>query len=619
MKRSSLITLVFFLLCFSADVCSVAAADFKFPTWAPTSPMGWNSYDCYSYKVNEQQVRENANYMAEHLKQFGWKYVVVDYVWSAPDLSNASFAPEQSPDFKPHLNMDAYGRLLPDEARFPSAAHGQGFKPLADYVHSLGLKVGIHVMRGIPRQAIAEKCPVAKSDATADQVADLGNPCGWLNHMVGLKMNLPGAQAYLNSLLDLYASWGVDFIKVDDLSQPYDQAEVEGYRRAIDQCGRAIVLSLSPGPTPVSVAEHVSHHANMWRLLGDLWDQWPQVRNAFDILHQWEPEIGNGHWPDLDMLPLGRLRIEGPPTGPARTNLLTRAEQRTLMTLWCIGRCPLMFGGNLPDTDAFTRGLITNPEVLSVDQHSSHNHQLFLKDGQAAWVADVPGSASKYLALFSISSDELTTNGAAWSSPVVSRATPGHAVSVDVDITGAQQLYLAVGDGGDGLVCDHADWAEPRLVGPRGILKLTQLKWQSATCGWGSVAVGRSAAGSSLSIDGQPVADGIGTHAPSLIIYDLPAGYTRFQARAGLDDSGTEQTLGGATVNFMIFTRRPTSLDSKSARVALADLGFSSPCEVRDLWQHQNLGVVGDLFESRLPEHGAGLYLVSPQPVKTSR
>ena len=203
---------------------------------------------------------------------------------------------------------------------------------MADYVHSLWLKFGFHVIRGIPRHAIAAKCPVAKSDATADQVADMNNPCGWLDHMVGLKMNLPGAQAYLNSLMDLYASWGVDFIKVDDISTPYQRAEIEGYRRAIDQCGRHIVLSLSPGATSISVAEHVSHHANMWRLLGDLWDQWSQVRSAFDILHQWESWIGNGHWPDLDMLPLGRLRVNGPPTGPADTNRLTHAEQRTLMT-----------------------------------------------------------------------------------------------------------------------------------------------------------------------------------------------------------------------------------------------------------------------------------------------
>jgi hypothetical protein len=590
-----------------------AADDAAFLNWAPTPPMGWNSYDCFGYKVNEKQVRENADYMAAHLKASGWEYVVVDYVWSAPDLPGAGFAPEQSSEFIPRLNMDSHGRLLPDEARFPSAAQGAGFKPLADYVHSRGLKFGIHVMRGIPKQAVAAKSPIARSDATADQVADMNNPCPWLNHMVGLKMNLPGAQAYLNSLLDLYASWGVDFIKVDDLSTPYDQEEVEGYRRAIDQCGRPVVLSLSPGPTPVSVAGHVASHANMWRLLGDLWDQWPQVRSAFGILHEWEPQIGQGHWPDPDMLPLGRLRLTGPPTGPAGTNLLTHDEQRTLVTLWAIGRCPLMLGGNLPDTDAFTLGLITNPEVLSVNQRSANNRQLFLNDDQAAWVAGVPGSSAKYLALFSVGAEELTAEGAAWSSPLVTRETPGHAVPVDVDITGARQLYLAVSTGGDGFVCDHADWAEPRLTGPRGVLKLTQLKWRSATCGWGSVLLGRSAAGSPLTIDGQPVADGIGTHAASLIVYDLPPGYTRFQARAGLDDSGTGQTIGGATVNFMVFTQRPPALDTKPVRVNLRDLGFTGAVAVRDLWQGKDLGPVSGTFEQTLPRHGAGLYRVQPE------
>ncbi|MGN6553148.1 MAG: NPCBM/NEW2 domain-containing protein [Verrucomicrobiota bacterium] len=610
MKKINFTAPAVMALCLLAGVISQAADTAKFLEWAPTPPMGWNSYDCYSYRVNEKQVRENAGYMAAHLKEFGWQYVVVDYVWSAPELAEAGFAPPQSATFEPRLNMDSNGRLLPDEARFPSAANGVGFKALADDIHSKGLKFGIHIMRGIPKQAVAAKNQVAKSDATADQVADMGNPCPWLNHMVGLQMQKPGAQAYLNSLMDLYASWGVDFIKVDDLSTPYDREEVEGYRKAIDQCGRPIVLSLSPGPTPANQAEHVSSHANMWRLLGDLWDQWPQVRSAFDVLHQWEPQIGGGHWPDPDMLPLGRLRVGGPPTGPKGTNLLTHDEQRTLMTLWCIGRCPLMFGGNLPDTDAFTLGLLTNPEVLSVNRASARNRQLFLKNGQAAWSADVPGSSAKYLALFSVGGDELTPDGAAWSSSVVSRQTPGHAVDVNVDIAGAKELYLVAGQGGDDFTCDHADWVEPRLIGPKGVLKLTELRWRSASCGWGTVAVGRSAAGSPLMLDGKRVTDGIGTHAASVIVYDLPEGYTHFQARAGLDDSGTRQEIGGATVNFMVFTHRPASMENQPVRVALSDLGFSGECTVRDLWQRKDLGAIRGALEKALPEHGSGLYLI---------
>jgi hypothetical protein len=139
-----------------------------------------------------------------------------------------------------------------------------------------------------------------------------------------------------------------------------------------------------------------------------------------------------------------------------------------------------------------------------------------------------------------------------FASEVVTKNTPGHAVAVDVDITGAKQLALVVTDGGDGFSCDWADWAEPRLIGPNGEKKLTDLKWQKASADWGQVRVNQNAEGRPLSINGKPVEYGIGTHAESAILFDLPAGYTKFQARAGLDNGGTDQ--GNATsVKFLVF------------------------------------------------------------------
>jgi hypothetical protein len=365
---------------------------------AARPPMGWNSYDCFSYAVNEAEVKANADFMAARLKRFGWEYVVVDYVWSCPRLQPGG-APDQDTNYLPRLAMDANGRLLPDSGRFPSAAHGRGFRPLADYVHREGLKFGIHVMRGIPRQAVTQNMPIAGTNARAGEVADRNSPCPWLNQMWGLDMARPGAQAYLDSLLKLYAAWGVDFIKVDDLSSPYHTAEVEGYRRAIDRCGRQIVFSTSPGETPLREAEHVAKHANMWRLLGDLWDNWKEVDHAFEVCAGWSRSAGPGHWPDPDMLPLGRLRKYGPNTGPPDTfSRLTHDEATTLMTLWCIDRCPLMFGGNLPETDPFTFSLITNAEALAVDQLGSGSRQL-VAGPHAVWVADAP-RGGKYLALF---------------------------------------------------------------------------------------------------------------------------------------------------------------------------------------------------------------------------
>ena len=358
---------------------------------AGTPPMGWNSYDCFSYAVTEQQVKQNADFMAKRLKRFGWEYVVVDYVWSAPK-GNPGFAPDQSPAFQPSLAMDAYGRLQPDPERFPSSVARTGFKLLADYCHNKGLKFGIHLMRGIPRQAVSLKTIVLGTGWTAEDAADQTSKCPWLNHMFGLNMAKAAGQAYLNSLFKLYAKWGVDFVKVDDLSQPYSKAEIEGYRVAIQRSNRPIVLSLSPGPTPVAEGAHVSLFANMWRLVGDLWDNWPELNHAMDVAAQWSAFRKPGHWPDIDMLPLGKLREFGPDTGPANTqSRFTPNETRTLMTLMCINQNPLMFGGNLPETDAATLKLITNPEVLAVDQTGVGGHL----DNETAGVGQWQAGAGK--------------------------------------------------------------------------------------------------------------------------------------------------------------------------------------------------------------------------------
>ncbi len=141
-------------------------------------------------------------------------------------------------------------------------------------------------------------------------------------------------------------------------------------------------------------------------------------------------------------------------------------------------------------------------------------------------------------------------------SKVVSRETPGHAVNVEADITGAKQLYLVVRDGGDGFGCDWADWAEPRLVGPKGEQKLTELKWKSASADFGEVGVNKNVGGGELKIGGKDVAYGLGTHANSVIAYDLPEGYTKFVAKAGLDNSGTNQGCG-CTVQFLVYGEKP--------------------------------------------------------------
>lgn len=395
----TLVLLFFFMTSYGQSVKSTVAS---------SPPMGWNSYDCFGAAVHEDEIRENAAYVAKHLKSSGWNYVVVDFCWFYPTPPGSRVSPPQQtrkPDgsYSPLLAMDSYGRLLPVVSKFPSARNDQGFKPLGDYIHSLGLKFGIHVMRGIPRQAVYAKTPVLGAKGIdASMIADTTSTCSWLNAMYGLDMDKPGAQQYLNSLLKLYASWGVDFIKVDDISRPYHAKEIVGYHKAIQASGRPMVLSISPGATPLSKADHVIKYANQWRLADDFWDSWRFLVPMFGLANAWAPYGGPGHWPNLDMLPIGKLSKRGP-VGPERYSRFTRAEERTMMTLWCISRSPLILGGNLPENRPEDLAVETNSEVLGVDQHGLHPRQLFRKDNEVVWVSRTADGKGWNVAFFNLS------------------------------------------------------------------------------------------------------------------------------------------------------------------------------------------------------------------------
>ncbi len=370
---------------------------------APTPPMGWNSYGCYGVTVREEEVRANADFLAAHLVRFGWTTIVIDGEWAEPEPLSTG----QHSEPTRRLAIDAYGRLLPALTRFPSAANGQGFKPLAEYIHSLGLKFGIHVMRGIPVQAVEGNMPLLKSTQRASRIALPDRHCRWCPDRVGVDVSQPGGRAYYDSLIELYAEWDVDFIRADDFLSPYYAAEIEALSSAIRRIKPDIVLSLSPGSKlheSPEQAEHVKKHAQMWRITEDLWDRWPQVKNAFAACALWAPHAAPGNWPDADMLPLGRIGIRVM-EGPDRASYLTYDEQFTLVSLWCMARSPLMFGGDLPSMDEWTFSLLTNDEVLAINQHSANNHEICRDETEAIWMAAVPGSRDRYLGLFNIGDD----------------------------------------------------------------------------------------------------------------------------------------------------------------------------------------------------------------------
>jgi alpha-galactosidase len=371
---------------------------------APTPPLGWNSYDSFGGVVNEAEFRANAQYVARHLARYGWNYVVVDYYWYLPQPDPAEAKASGS-----SAVMDSYGRLLPDPVRFPSAAGGKGFKPLADYVHSLGLKFGIHIMRGIPRAAVEKNLPVRGVRAHARDIADLENSCSWSNVMDGVDVSKAAGQAYYDSITRLYARWGVDYIKADDMSraenpkgETFHGPEIQALRMAMNKTDRPMVLSLSPGPTQLINAPSVMRWSQLWRISNDMWDNWKELKQQFDFCRDWAHWSGPGHWPDADMLPLGRLCVRGFKDQP-RDSRLTHDEQITMMTLWSIFRSPLMMGGDLRSIDPFTLSLLTNPEVIAVDQASHGGHEVFRDGGKIAWEADAPEGRGRYVALFNTS------------------------------------------------------------------------------------------------------------------------------------------------------------------------------------------------------------------------
>lgn len=366
-----------------------------FHAWAATPPMGWNSWDCFGPTVTEAEVKANADYMAKYLKSSGWEYIIVDIRWYVEN-DKAHGYNETNPDYQ----IDKYGRFIPSPARFPSALGGKGFKPLADYIHSKGLKFGIHIMRGIPKIAVERKLPVKGTSVTAADIASTRDLCKWLKDMYTVEADSEGAQAYYNSLLELYASWGVDFIKVDDLSAPVFHAdELKMIRSAIDRTGREIVLSTSPGETPIEHAKEVAQYANMWRTVNDFWDEWPQLKDHFDVFERWNAYREFGAWPDGDMLPMGKIGLRAERGNPRMTRF-TPDEQYTLMTLWVIFRSPLFFGGNLPDNDAFTLSLLTNKAVLRVLKKSKDNRPILNDADKALWTAVDSKTGEKYLAVF---------------------------------------------------------------------------------------------------------------------------------------------------------------------------------------------------------------------------
>jgi alpha-galactosidase len=375
-------------------------------TIALTPPMGWNSWDAYGLRINEQQFRANVAVLASSLRPFGYRYAVIDEGWYM-----------LNPKDRPHperlrFALDRYGRFIPVQKRFPSSvAHGQntGFQQLARAVHAQDLRFGVHIVRGIPRASVQLNLPIQGSAFSARDAADQTDACPWDPTSWGVKDSAAG-QAWYDSLLRQYAIWGVDLLKVDCISDhPYKASEIRMIHLAIKRSGRPMTLSLSPGPTALEHHSELAGLAQMWRVSNDIWDIWDNshhafpsgIKSQFENAARWAPYAAPGNWPDADMLPVGDLRPY-PDVGPGpRHTRLTPTEQRTLLSLWVMARSPLIVGANLTRLDEDTRRLLTNPEVIRIDQHATASEQVAREGDFVVWRADL-SDRQKTLGVFNL-------------------------------------------------------------------------------------------------------------------------------------------------------------------------------------------------------------------------
>lgn len=558
-----------------------------FRTWAMTPPMGWNSWDCYYSSVTEKEVLQNAQYLVDNdLVRHGWEYVVIDIRWYCdhPSLGGGNYNQRGDQGYV----LDEYGRYLPSPSRFPSCmvnGKNEGFKALAQKIHEMGLKFGIHIMRGVPKDVVGSSYKLKGSEETPWSQVYNGttSPCTWLKDNL-LVQNNDAGQAYYNSIMDLYAEWGVDFLKIDDLSRPFYTDEIHMIRKAIDQTGRPIVLSLSPGKTQYQYAQECLDNANMWRMMDDLWDTWSAVDAVFNEAHEWSQYARPGNYADCDMLPLGQIAMTIGDAGytaadAGRWTRLTQNEQQTMMTLWGMCHSPLFFGGEMTRNDAFTLSLLNNEEYHQMHKYGQEAHQVMNDEdqGRVAWTSHI--GDTRYLALFQRDNTRwVVGQKALFKSETVAYTTDGHAVDVDIAWPeGEKTLVLVIDDAGDNYNYDHADWINPTLIlrdGTEVALTGTYKTRDYTKSYFNRIYENKNVeTGGKMTVMGQTYERGFSADANAAIFFQIPEDMdvVRFKAKAAADDSGINQTNSTTSIRFMVFAQNPLAdeQDDSAARSGL--------------------------------------------------
>jgi hypothetical protein len=364
---------------------------FELSKLAPKPPLGWNSFDSYGVYLHHDAAIENLKAMAEKLKPHGYEYFVIDGGWYGEyELFEGTIYPLEK--HAKNVRMDEYGIYQPSKTYFP-----KGFDEIIGLAHELGLKTGIHLMRGIPRRAVEQNLPIKNSPYTAADVADTNSICGWNDQNYGVDVSKPGAQDWYNSVYQQMADWGFDFVKVDDLT-PYPK-EILAVAKAIENTGREMIYSLSPGGGVYFADLYYYRRANMVRTTKDIWDRGDDIDKGFTAWKKFQGIAHEGFWPDLDMIPFGQLQLMSPRNyaagehnellsgeGFTRTSRLTPQQMRTFITMRALAASPLFVGGDLPTMDDYSLSLLTNQHMLECNQNGVCGYNVYEKDGIEVWI-----------------------------------------------------------------------------------------------------------------------------------------------------------------------------------------------------------------------------------------
>jgi alpha-galactosidase len=368
----------------SAETTSIVAA---------TPPMGWSSWSALRGNITEDKIKAEARIMHDQLRSHGYQYINIDSGWTD--------------------HLDAYGRDAWNTTKFP-----HGIPALAAYVHHLGLKFGIYMLPGIPKAAVAANTPILGTPYHAADIADTTTEGNTYTDSWRIDYSKPGAASYVQSYADLFASWGVDYIKMDFVGpggglHPADnRADIEHWHYALQNSGRPIHLELS-NSLSFDYASTWQAFSNGWRIEGDVecysscpgfltnWNS--RVVRRFTDVPKWIPYAGPGHWNDLDSLELGNGDTDG----------LTPDERISTMTLWAIESSPLLLGTDLTKLDPADLALMTNDEVIGVDQEGRPATPISQATPQQVWFSAEP-TGSYVVALFNLDSSPATVT-ANWS------------------------------------------------------------------------------------------------------------------------------------------------------------------------------------------------------------